>query len=196
MLSKARSLVAAQQDAARRVAAGRRFSVRLPVLGTVQLPPPDQLAFFGVLAGLAALELIDWPVAVAMGVGSAVVSRHLSDVEAREAELETREAALEEEVRVRPPAAPENTQPAKKAKATNAKAAKAPAAKAPAAKTPAAKTSAAKAPATKTPAAKTSAAKAAAAKTGAAKRATETAAGGKPRKTTPRKARGGAGQID
>jgi len=176
MLSKARSLVAAQQDAARRVAAGRRFSVRLPVLGTVQLPPPDQLAFFGVLAGLAALELIDWPVAVAMGVGSAVVSRHLSDVEAREAELETREAALEEEVRVRPPAAPENTQPAKKAKATNAKAAKAPAAK--------------------TPAAKTSAAKAAAAKTGAAKRATETAAGGKPRKTTPRKARGGAGQID
>ena len=36
---------------------------------------------------IAQAELIDWPVALAMGVGSALVSRHLSDLEAREDEL-------------------------------------------------------------------------------------------------------------
>lgn len=95
MLSLAKSLFAAQQEAAARVAAGRRFSVRLPLVGTVQLPPPDQLAFYGALAGLAALELIDWPVAVAMGVGSVVVSRQLSDLRARESDLQTRQSDLE-----------------------------------------------------------------------------------------------------
>lgn len=98
MWSLTRSLAAAQREAAQRVAAGRRFSLRLPVVGTVQVPPPEQLAFYGVLAGFAALELIDWPVAVAMGVGSAVVSRHLADLEAREADLEAREADLESKV--------------------------------------------------------------------------------------------------
>jgi Ca2+-transporting ATPase len=61
------------------VAEARRFSLRLPLIGSVRVPPPDQLAFFGVLGGLVVLELIDWPVAVAIGIGSAVVSRQLSD---------------------------------------------------------------------------------------------------------------------
>ena len=95
IFSLTRSLVAAQREAAARVAAGRRFSVRVPLVGAVQVPPPDQLAFYGVLAGLAALELIDWPVAVAMGVGAAVLSRHVGDLEARRADLDAREANLQ-----------------------------------------------------------------------------------------------------
>ena len=58
-----------------------------PLVGTVRVLPPDQLAFYGVLGGLAVLELIDWPVALAMGIGSAVVARHLSALEEREEEV-------------------------------------------------------------------------------------------------------------
>jgi hypothetical protein len=111
-----RSLLTAQRDASRRVAEARKFSIRLPLIGTVQVPPPDQLAFYAVLGGLAALELIDWPVAVAMGIGSAVLTRHLSDLEKREAAVEAAVAG---------PAAP----PAKKAPAKKAPAKKAPTAK-------------------------------------------------------------------
>src|SRR3954469_5832375 len=85
MLSMTRSLIAAQRDASRRVAEARKFSVRLPLIGAVQVPPPDQLAFYAVLGGLAAVELIDWPLAVAMGIGSAVVARHLTEPEKPEA---------------------------------------------------------------------------------------------------------------
>lgn len=63
-------------------------TIRLPVVGRVSIPAPDQIAFYGVLGGLALLEVIEWPVAVAMGVSSAVLSRHVSDVEAREDKLE------------------------------------------------------------------------------------------------------------
>jgi hypothetical protein len=49
----------------------RRTSVRLhvPVLGKLDLPAPEQLAFIGGLAALAAIGLIEWPVAVLLGVG-------------------------------------------------------------------------------------------------------------------------------
>ena len=76
--------MAAQRDAARRVAEAKNFSIRLPVVGAVRVPAPDQLAFYAVLGGLAALELIDWPLAVAMGIGSAVIARHLSELQTRE----------------------------------------------------------------------------------------------------------------
>ena len=51
-----------------------RFAIRLPVVGRVPIPRPDQLAFYGALAGLVLVEMIDWPVAVAIGVGHALVS--------------------------------------------------------------------------------------------------------------------------
>ncbi len=87
LLTKTKSLLEAQRDASRKVAQGKKYSVDLPILGRVMVPPPEQLAIYAALGGLAVLELIDWPVALAMGVGSALVSRHLSDLEAREAEL-------------------------------------------------------------------------------------------------------------
>lgn len=80
-------LAAAQREARRQVAEGEVYSVSLPIVGRVPVPSPRQLAIYAALGGLAALEIIDWPVAVAMGVGSALVSRQLSDLEAREEKL-------------------------------------------------------------------------------------------------------------
>lgn len=38
-------------------------------------PPPEQLAYYGGLGLLAVLELIDWPVAVAVGAGTVIAQR-------------------------------------------------------------------------------------------------------------------------
>jgi hypothetical protein len=52
------------------------FAVDLPVLGRVQIPRPDQLAYYA-LAGLAALEIIDWPIALVIGAGHVLAeNRH------------------------------------------------------------------------------------------------------------------------
>jgi cation-transporting P-type ATPase I len=120
MFATTRSLMSAQREASKRVAEARRFSVRLPLIGTVRVPPPDQLAFYGVLGGLAVLELIDWPVALAMGLGSALVARHFSELEQREEQLVTPVA----------PVAAVAPAPVKKAPAKKAPAKKAPAKKA------------------------------------------------------------------
>jgi hypothetical protein len=50
------------------------FAVTLPVLGRVHIPGPDQLAYYAALAGLAALEIIDWPIALVIGAGHALAS--------------------------------------------------------------------------------------------------------------------------
>ena len=144
MFAMTRSLMSAQRDASKRVAEAHRFSVRLPLVGTVRVPPPDQLAFYGVLGGLAVLELIDWPVALAMGLGSALVARHFSELEQREEQLvaptptPTPVAAVAPAPAKKGPAkqAPAKKTPAKKAPAKKA-VKKAPAKKAPAKKTPA-----------------------------------------------------------
>jgi hypothetical protein len=59
-----------------RVREAETFAVNLPVVGRVRIPRPDQLAYYGALAGLAALEVIDWPIAVAIGAGHALASSH------------------------------------------------------------------------------------------------------------------------
>ena len=170
LLTKTKSLLEAQRDASRKVAQGKKYSVDLPIIGRVLVPPPEQLAIFAALGGLAVLELIDWPVALAMGVGSALVSRHLSELEAREDALaESIEPAAEATAKpstatTTPSAA--TTATARKAPATKATVKKAPVTKAPAKKAPAKKASVKKAPAKKaaatTAAARTPAKKAAA----------------------------------
>lgn len=79
MLTTARSFLASHRDASKLVQRAEKFSVRLPVVGRVAVPPPDQLAFYGMVGALAAVGLIDWPVAVAIGVGQAIVARHFND---------------------------------------------------------------------------------------------------------------------
>lgn len=117
-MSMQSSLMAAQREASQRVKRARKFSIRLPVVGTVRLPSPEQVAVYTALGGLAVLGVLDWPVAVAMGVGSIVVGRRLTDVEDREDEL---------------------AKALKKIPAKNGEVRKAPSRKAPARRTPAKK---------------------------------------------------------
>ena len=43
--------------------------VTVPMIGTITLPPTEQLAFVGGIVLLAALDIIDWPVGVALTAG-------------------------------------------------------------------------------------------------------------------------------
>jgi hypothetical protein len=67
------------RETARRVAGADRFALQLPVLGRVPFPRPDQLAFYGALAALVAVELVEWPVAVAIGAGHALITGRSSE---------------------------------------------------------------------------------------------------------------------
>jgi hypothetical protein len=62
--------------AVERVRDAQSFAVDLPVVGRVRIPRPDQLAYYGALAGLAALEIIDWPIALVIGAGHALAENH------------------------------------------------------------------------------------------------------------------------
>jgi hypothetical protein len=68
------------RGAVNRVRHAETFAVTLPVIGRVQIPRPDSLAYYGALVGLAALEIIDWPIALAIGAGHALASNHPSNV--------------------------------------------------------------------------------------------------------------------
>ncbi len=60
-----------------RIQAGKRLDVSLPILGKVQLPPPEQLVFYGALVTLAAVGIVDWPVALIVATGHALAeTRH------------------------------------------------------------------------------------------------------------------------
>ncbi|WP_349269612.1 hypothetical protein MPNTM1_05534 [Mycolicibacterium parafortuitum] len=133
MFDKARSFAASHRDASDAVKQAQRFAVRLPLVGRIAVPPPDQLAFYGVLGGLAVLGAIEWPVAAAIGVGQAVVSRHFGEKPA----VEEQRPAVE----TTPAKAAVSRAPAKKAAAKKAPAKKAPAKKSAAKKAPAKKAS-------------------------------------------------------
>ena len=62
------------RSAVERVRDAETFAVTLPVVGQVRIPRPDQLAYDGALAGLAALEIIDWPIALVIGAGHALAA--------------------------------------------------------------------------------------------------------------------------
>ena len=66
------------REAVKRVREGETFSVNLPVLGRVRIPRPEHLAYYGALGALAALELIEWPIALAVGAGHALTQQHHS----------------------------------------------------------------------------------------------------------------------
>ncbi|MDH6675827.1 hypothetical protein M2284_000015 [Rhodococcus sp. LBL1] len=73
-----------------RIMEGSHFAIRLPLVGDVGVPRPDHLAYYAALGLLAAFEVIEWPVAVAIAVGHALAEnqRHRALHEVGEA-LET-----------------------------------------------------------------------------------------------------------
>lgn len=153
MLDSARNFVSSHvsshTEVSELVRGAQRFSVRIPLVGKVSVPPPDHLAFYGVLGVLGVTELIPWPVALGLGLGHALTTRH-----AAEAAVEAVIEATDE----KGGGAAET--PVKKAPAKKAPARKAPVKKAAAKKTPAKKTAAKKSTARKAPAKKTSPTKA------------------------------------
>jgi hypothetical protein len=73
--SKSRRKVS-QREAVQHIREGETFAVNLPVLGQVEIPRPEQLAYYGGLALLATFELIDWPVAMVIAAGHILASNH------------------------------------------------------------------------------------------------------------------------
>jgi hypothetical protein len=62
------------RDAVERVREAQRFAVTLPIVGRVRIPRPEQVAYFGALGVLAAVEIIDWPIALAIAAGHVLVN--------------------------------------------------------------------------------------------------------------------------
>ncbi|AKN15333.1 hypothetical protein B586_00215 [Mycobacterium haemophilum DSM 44634] len=65
-----------QREAVEKIREGETFVVNLPLLGQTEIPRPEQLAYYGGLAALAAFELIDWPVALVIAAGHLLASNH------------------------------------------------------------------------------------------------------------------------
>jgi len=63
------------QKAADKATEKNSVRVSVPMIGTVTLPPAENLAFLGGIALLTALEVIEWPVAVALAAGHALATR-------------------------------------------------------------------------------------------------------------------------
>jgi hypothetical protein len=61
------------RDAVAGVREAQRFAVNLPVVGRVRIPRPEHVAYYGALGALAALEIIEWPIALAIAAGHALV---------------------------------------------------------------------------------------------------------------------------
>jgi hypothetical protein len=68
------------KSARERVRDAQTFTVELPLVGRVRLPHPEQLAYFGALGALAAVEIIDWPVALVLAAGHALAENHHNKV--------------------------------------------------------------------------------------------------------------------
>jgi len=61
------------REAVNRIREARSLAVDLPIVGRVRIPHPEQVAYFGALAVLAAIEIIDWPIALAIAAGHVLV---------------------------------------------------------------------------------------------------------------------------
>jgi len=76
MAEKKARRATSQRDAVDKIREGETFVLNLPVVGQLDIPRPEQLAYYGGLAALAALELIDWPVALVIAAGHVLASNH------------------------------------------------------------------------------------------------------------------------
>jgi len=71
---------ATHRRAAQRVRETETVAVDLPIVGHIDLPRPEELAYYLGLTVLASAEIIDWPVALAVAAGHALNYNHHSRV--------------------------------------------------------------------------------------------------------------------
>ncbi|HEY0695901.1 MAG TPA: hypothetical protein VGD71_43540 [Kribbella sp.] len=67
---------AAGRLAALRAIEQNSVRVNLPCVGTVRLPPPEHLAWYGGIAAITALGFLEWPVAAVLAVGHLLAQDH------------------------------------------------------------------------------------------------------------------------
>jgi len=70
----------AHRSAAQRVREAESVTIDLPIVGRVQIPPAEELAYYVGLAVLAAAEIIEWPVALVVAATHALTYSHHSRV--------------------------------------------------------------------------------------------------------------------
>jgi hypothetical protein len=59
-------------------AAGRNLRhVHVPVVGEVVIPPPDRVAYYAGVGVLAAVGLIEWPLAVVVATGHVLADQNM-----------------------------------------------------------------------------------------------------------------------
>lgn len=80
MAEKKTRQATSQREAVAKVREAEKFMANLPIVGQVEIPRPEQLAYYGGLAALAAFELIDWPVALVIAAGHVLATNHHSRV--------------------------------------------------------------------------------------------------------------------
>lgn len=51
------------------------IALNLPLVGHVKLPRPEQLAYYTGIGALVALEILEWPAALVLGVGHALLTQ-------------------------------------------------------------------------------------------------------------------------
>ena len=76
MAEKMTRKATSQREAVQQIREGETFAMNLPMFGKMEIPRPEQLAYYGGLAALAAFELIDWPVALVIAAGHILASNH------------------------------------------------------------------------------------------------------------------------
>ncbi|WP_428962778.1 hypothetical protein [Micromonospora fluostatini] len=52
--------------------------VEIPMVGEVAVPPPDKVAYYAGLGVLAAVGVIEWPLALVITAGHLLADQHLS----------------------------------------------------------------------------------------------------------------------
>jgi hypothetical protein len=67
-----------RQSASQRIREAETVGLRLPMVGQIRIARPDHLAYYGGLAALAALQLIEWPIALVLGAGHVLAESHHS----------------------------------------------------------------------------------------------------------------------
>lgn len=70
-------MTAVTAQAAERTLSKHTMQVELPDdLGSITVPAPDRLAFYAGIAALAVFGVVDWPVALVIGVGHLLADDH------------------------------------------------------------------------------------------------------------------------
>ncbi len=60
--------------AARQVDDAGHVDLELPLIGSIRLPERQQLGYYAAIGALGVLGIIEWPVALVLGVGHALAS--------------------------------------------------------------------------------------------------------------------------